>query len=272
MWSDLAKFSSFYSRYYHSIHGQHSARWLHDQIAEIISTSPEGTHISLEYHPHIFTQPSIVARFEPAVRNSSLPLTIIGAHQDSANYLFPLLPAPGADDDGSGSMTILEAFRILAQSGYIPQRGPVEFQWFAAEEAGLLGSLELARYRREQGATVGAMLEFDMTAYISKNTTEGIYFITTEANPALTNWTASVATEYCDIPAFQVTLDGPAGSDYMSYTQYGYPSAFASEGTLQNMDPHLHTVGDVLDVDDEGGKMSPDVSGPCVVRMWLTEY
>ena len=109
---------------------------------------------------HKFRQPSIIARFEPASRNASLPLTIIGAHQDSANYKFPLLPAPGADDDLSGTVTILEAFRILAQRGFIPERGPVEFQWYAAEEAGLLGSMDIARYKKDTGASISAMLEF----------------------------------------------------------------------------------------------------------------
>jgi bacterial leucyl aminopeptidase len=75
------------------------------------------------------------------------------------NYLFPLLPAPGADDDGSGTVTILEAFRVLAEAGFVPLNGPVEFQWYAAEEGGNLGSLPIARYKKESGATVGAMLE-----------------------------------------------------------------------------------------------------------------
>ena len=109
---------------------------------------------------HKFPQPSIIARFEPANRNASLPLTIIGAHQDSANYKFPLLPAPGADDDLSGSVTILESFRVLAQRGFIPERGPVEFHWYAAEEAGLLGSLDIAHYKKDSQAKITAMLEF----------------------------------------------------------------------------------------------------------------
>jgi leucyl aminopeptidase len=127
---------------------------------QIIENSPFGTHISLEYFTHPFPQPSIIARFEPKVRNFSQPLTILGAHQDSANYLFPLLPAPGADDDCSGTVTILEAFRILAESGYTPKAGPVEFHWYAAEEGGLLGSLAIAMYKRVQRAPIGAMIEF----------------------------------------------------------------------------------------------------------------
>lgn len=76
------------------------------------------------------------------------------------NYLFPLLPAPGADDDASGCASILEAFRVLAQSGYVPLRGPVELHWYAGEEGGLLGSLPIAKYKQESGAKIGAMLAF----------------------------------------------------------------------------------------------------------------
>lgn len=76
------------------------------------------------------------------------------------NYLFPLLPSPGADDDCSGTVSILEAFRVLAESGFIPVNGPVEFHWYAAEEGGLLGSQAVARYKKESGARIGAMMEF----------------------------------------------------------------------------------------------------------------
>lgn len=76
------------------------------------------------------------------------------------NYLFPLLPSPGADDDCSGTVSILEAFRVLASSGFIPVNGPVEFHWYAAEEGGLLGSQAVARYKKESGARIGAMMEF----------------------------------------------------------------------------------------------------------------
>lgn len=223
----------------------------------------------LEYFTHRFPQPSIIARFEPKVRNSSLPLTIIGAHQDSANYLFPLLPAPGADDDGSGSVSILEAFRVLAQSGFLPKNGPVEFHWYAAEEGGLLGSQAIARDKKQQGATIGAMLEMDMTAYVARNSTpESIGMIDTSADDALTAWAISLSKEYISIPAAVYSLSPGAGSDYMSFTQNGFPSAFASEGNplaegrsrLGDFDPYVHSSKDTMDVDDELGYFSFDVS------------
>lgn len=52
-------------------------------------------------------------------------------------------------------------------SGYTPVNGPVEFHWYAAEEAGLLGSQYIARYKKESGATIGAMIEFVCILHIN---------------------------------------------------------------------------------------------------------
>ncbi|CAK7231219.1 hypothetical protein SCUCBS95973_007837 [Sporothrix curviconia] len=236
----LKHMTSYYTRYFGSTTGEKSAQWLHDHIAE----------------------PSIIARFEPKVRNASLPLTILGAHQDSMNYLFPLLPAPGADDDCSGTVSILEAFHILAEHGYTPKNGPVEFHWYAAEEGGLLGSQPIARYKKEQGARIGAMMEFDMTAFIARNATESIGLIKTKADEALTNWTQDLAKEYISIPVEVYDLGAGAGSDYMSFTKLDYPAAFASEGNPMKggfpgeFDPYVHGIHDTMDVDDENGVFS----------------
>lgn len=261
----LKHLTSFYNRYYNGPTGEASSVWLHDQIADIIAEAPYHTHISLEYFTHPFPQSSIIARFEPKVRDFSKPLTIIGAHQDSANYLFPLLPAPGADDDGSGSVSILEAFRVLATSGYIPKEGPVEFHWYAAEEGGLLGSQPIAAYKKKEGANIGAMMEFDMTAFIAKNATESIGFIKTDADAPLTKWAAELSTEYISIPTSVYELMPGAGSDYMSYTKAGFPATFAAEGNPVaggggEFDPYVHGVNDRMDVDDETGYFSIDVS------------
>ena len=57
-----------------------------------------------------------------------------------------------------------------------------------------------------------------------------------------------------------------AGSDYMSWTRLGYPSAFACEGDPLHggfpgdFDPYVHGDKDVIDIDDERGVFSFDVS------------
>ena len=151
-------FTSFHNRYYFSQSGVEASVCLHNQIVQIISRAPMATYISLEHHTYRFR--NFDHRPLWAVRNASLPLTIIGAHLDSANFFFPLVPAPGLTDDGSGSVSILEAIRTLAGRGCIPDHGPVEFHWYCGDEAGLLSSREVAAYTKGQGAQVNAMIEF----------------------------------------------------------------------------------------------------------------
>lgn len=58
-----------------------------------------------------------------------------------------------------------------------------------------------------------------------------------------------------------------AGSDYMSFTKLGFPSAFASEGNPVaggfpgEFDPYVHGVNDKMDIDDETGFFSFEVRG-----------
>lgn len=104
--------------------------WGQNSIVRILNCLPTSTFNFLQ-----------IAR----INGSSTPseVIIISAHQDSTN-MWPFLPAPGADDDGSGTVTILEAYRALIASGFAPKR-TVEFHWYSAEEGGLLGSQAVAR-------------------------------------------------------------------------------------------------------------------------------
>ena len=126
-------------------------------------------------------------------------MTIIGAHPDSVNILFPLLNAPGADDDGSGTATILEAFRTLVHIGYEPIHGPVEFHWWAGEEAGLLGSQDVAEDYRSRGIKIGGVLNVDETAFVKVNSTPAINLVEVGATESLNRWVYGLAKEYVDI-------------------------------------------------------------------------
>ena len=70
--------------------------------------------------------------------------------------------APGADDDGTGSVNLLEGFRVLLAAGFKPTN-PVEFHWYAGEESGLLGSQAIATAYKSAGKQVKAFMELDMS-------------------------------------------------------------------------------------------------------------
>lgn len=107
-----------------------------------------------------------------------------------------------------------------------------------------------------------------MTAYIKHNTTESIGIIRTQADDVLTDWVAKLAKEYSPLKVDVFDLGPNAGSDYMSWTKFGYPAAFAAEGNPLHggfpgdFDPYVHTTEDKMDINDKDGVFSIDVSSP----------
>ena len=57
----------------------------------------------------------------------------------------------------------MEIFRALVSSKVKPAT-PIEFHFYAGEEAGLLGSQAIAKYYKKTGIKVKAFMELDMTA------------------------------------------------------------------------------------------------------------
>lgn len=88
-------------------------------------------------------------------------------------------------------MTLLEALTSLLEVGWRPARGAVEFQWYSAEEGGMLGSGDVARSYKASGASVRAMLQFDMTAWVKRGTRERVGIVNDFVSPELSGafWT-----------------------------------------------------------------------------------
>jgi leucyl aminopeptidase len=156
---------------------------------------------------------SVIARFEAErdflklQRNdadSELPLIIIGAHIDSINQWNPWFgKAPGADDDGSGTTSTFEAFRILAENGFSPKR-PVEFHWYSAEEGGLLGSQKVAQDYTKRNIPVLSMYQVDMTGFVPKLKKPIVGIATDNISPTLGLFVKKLVAEYCSIDSMDV--------------------------------------------------------------------
>lgn len=247
----LEKFTSFHTRYYKSDYGRQSAEWLYGQVEDLIKDSGAAKHgATVKKFDHSWGQPSIIAQI-PGQSNKTV---VIGAHQDSINLFLPsILAAPGADDDGSGTVTILEALRVLLTSSDIVKgKAPntIEFQWYSAEEGGLLGSQALFKSYAETGRDVKAMIQQDMTGYVHKTLEAGepesVGVITDFVDEGLTAFIKEVVTEYCDIP-YVLTKCGYACSDHASASKYGYPSAFVIESDFKYSDNKIHTTEDKIE-------------------------
>ncbi|KAJ3997701.1 peptidase [Lentinula boryana] len=273
--SNLEIFTSFHTRYYKSKTGHASSRWLYQRVLNYTDEYAtdalrEAVGIELVLYEHKgFKQESVIIRLIPRRSlNSSESveglheITIIGAHCDSINGENPFYRSPGADDDGSGTITILEAYRAILQSGYVPL-SPLEFHLYAAEEGGLLGSLDISDAYAKAGKDVRGMIEFDMTvrfvapfdlvlAWVAAGRPEEIGVVMNHADLALSKYTKLLIEKYLDIPWIETRYPGRATSDYMAWTMAGYQSSHVLEGAWEGVNKgNPHQVTDSIDVSPE---------------------
>lgn len=249
MEANLKKLTSFHTRYYKSEYGLQSSDWVLGKIQSIIKDAGAQDTVFAESFPHSWQQHSVIATI-PGQSNTTV---VIGAHQDSINLWLPsILAAPGADDDGSGTVTIIEVFRaLLGSRDVVDGKAPntIEFHWYSAEEGGLLGSQAIFQEYEKQGRDVKAMLQQDMTGYVQKTLDAGqpesVGVITDYVDPGLTSFIKTVIEEYCNIPWVE-TKCGYACSDHASASKAGYPSAFVIESAFELSDPHIHSTDDTI--------------------------
>lgn len=89
------------------------------------------------------------------------PTYVMSSHYDSRNSdgNDATLDAPGADDNGSGTIAVIEAAKILAAGHF---RGTIVFACFDGEEQGLFGSDHFAAVLRKRGVQVAGDLNNDI--------------------------------------------------------------------------------------------------------------
>ncbi|KAL0953837.1 hypothetical protein HGRIS_005015 [Hohenbuehelia grisea] len=239
MQSNLATLSNFNNRYYKSSTGADGSNWILSTVQGIASGHAGVTVAAFK---HSWVQSSIIAKIPG--KSASSPVTIIGAHLDSINLSSPTSGrAPGSDDDGSGTVNLIEAFRVLLASGFQPST-PVEFHWYSGEEGGLLGSNAIATSYSNAGVKVKAFMELDMTAFFKPGSTEVVALEADYVDSGLNTFVKSLVTTYTRLP---VTMDSPCGyacSDHASWYKFGVPTTMPFEAVTGNDNSRIHSTAD----------------------------
>ena len=147
--------------------------------------------------------------------------------------------APGADDNASGTIAVLEAARLLANVN-LPYT--ILFAAWDEEERGLFGSQAYADTAYNRGDSIIAVLNFDMIAY-DGNLDGALDVNTNSASTPLANDFAQIVSLYQPTLVPQVTTSLNGGSDHQSFQARGYKAILSIEDN-SDFTPYYHTVND----------------------------
>ncbi|RFN48845.1 bacterial leucyl aminopeptidase [Fusarium flagelliforme] len=250
MEKQLKKFSSFHNRYFNSRYGVEAAQWLHKEVEKVIKKSKHPlASVRLIQH-QAWSQPSIVVSIPGKVR---LKTVVTGSHLDSViSNDRGAGRAPGADDNGSASIMLLNLLGAFLEDERIAKGdhlNTVEFHWYSAEETGLLGSQDIFNSYSRLGIQVEAMLNQDMVGYKGRDGIERFGLVTDFTNAAQNDFLKLLIDEYADI-SYEESTCGYACSDHASAHRNGYPSSFLFETPFGNHNPYIHTPNDTMEYVD----------------------
>jgi len=164
---------------------------------------------------------------------------IICAHYDDR----PDEPAPGADDNASGTAVGLEAARILSQ---IPTPCTIIYALWDEEEIGLVGSTHFAQQAFQSGEDIQGVINLDMLGWDEND--DGLFDIHTRpiANSVeLANLTVFLHNYYNIGLTPIIYSEGTYSSDHASFWHQGYSAIFLIEALRGgDFNPFYHTSDD----------------------------
>lgn len=164
---------------------------------------------------------------------------MLGGHYDSYAQFNYMVAAPGADDDGSGTVTVMEIARILKQINYKPKR-TIKFVAFACEEQGMYGSLGLAEYCSQIGMDIKLLINFDMVGNSSLPANQSTIRI---MSPQKKFYTLGDTLAKMFTPLKTKIFVG-AGPDDMAFSQKGYSTLYYFE---DDFSPYYHSPQDLVE-------------------------
>ncbi|MCP9793577.1 M20/M25/M40 family metallo-hydrolase, partial [Vulcanococcus limneticus] len=194
----------------------------------------------------------------PGQKPELAPL-LVAAHYDGP------LGSPGADDNATGLVALLELARRWSQA---PPRRPLWIVAFDQEEWGMLGSRALARELKASGQPLQLMLSLEMLGYTAETQSyplpgmQAIYgdrgdFIALVGNtgvapllPALARLMgAHVKTKVLPVPFHGRLLPDVRLSDHSPFWDAGYNAVMVTDTSfLRN--PHYHQPTDTVETLD----------------------
>ncbi|MGY1617396.1 M20/M25/M40 family metallo-hydrolase [Geodermatophilus sp. SYSU D00691] len=171
-------------------------------------------------------------------------VVLVTAHLDSVNRRGAGAPAPGADDNASGSAGVLALARAVAG---LPLGLDLRFVLFGGEEQGLLGSRRhVARLSGPERARVRAVVNMDMIG-VRNGVAPGVLLEGAAVSAEVIDALAAAAAEHTGLAVTKSF--SPFNSDHVSFIDAGIPAVLTIEAG-DEVNTAVHTEGDRVETID----------------------
>jgi hypothetical protein len=205
-----------------------------------LASKNQGPRIRLTAESQATPQEVPMFNVVAELRGTELPneYVLLSAHLDSWHG------ATGATDNGTGTITMLEAMRILKETYPRPRRTILVGHW-GAEEVGLIGSRAFAEDHPDIIAGMQVVFNQDNGTW-RVEILEAQGFL--EASGNLARWVAQIPTEMTD--SVRVQVPGPqanAGSDHTSFVCRPVPAFRLQSSYTEYRQYTWHTNRDTYD-------------------------
>ena len=162
------------------------------------------------------------------------------------------LPAPGADDNASGTSAVIEMARILSHYDF---DFSITFIAFSGEELGMFGSKHYAQNAFALGHQIAGVIDLDMIGYDPNE--PDIAVVTDENSEWMANAISHVQNERgINLTVNKVVNPKMTYSDHSPFWKAGYSAVLvteASDSSSNEFSPVNHTANDTLD------KLNPEL-------------
>ena len=219
---------------------------LHNVVALLPGRTPRRVYVTAHYDTFARVEGTAATRTPGAPPAGGAP---------AASPALADNPAPGVNDDGSGTALVMELARVFADSG-IEFDATLAFVAFAGEEQGLIGARMHAERAKQQGIAIDAVLNNDMVGntqapgHIEDSRRVRVFSEAPEDSPSrqLARYVRAVGARY--VPAQHVALIARhdrfgRGGDHTAFNQQGFAAVRLTEA-VENYE-RQHTTADTLE-------------------------
>jgi hypothetical protein len=234
--ANLTHLAAFPTRYSTSTHYANAATWARNQLQALHYTTRLQTIMVNGSRSR-----NIIAdkKGDAAGRHEVILIT---AHLDSINIQGgPAAPAPGADDNGSGSAGLLEIARAFADHRI---EHDLRFILFGGEEEGLFGSQQyVAKLSASEKRRIRAVVNMDMIGTLNTST-RSVMLEGAPLSQQVMNGLAAAAATYTQLTV-ETSLN-PFASDHVPFINAGIQAVLTIEGA-DNTNSNIHSSRDTID-------------------------